>query len=71
MIYLREKRSGNFEISNKENSTVQFKTQKSFKAWYDLNGQSYFGKGKIIKATYSRSQAYFANAQEVIDFIKK
>ena len=67
MIYLREKRSGNFEISNKENSTIKFKTQKAFKEWYKNN----YRYGKIIKATYSRSQTYFNSAQEVINFIKK
>lgn len=67
MIYLREKRSGNFEISNKENSTIRFKTYKSFKEWYKDN----YRHGKIIKAIYRKSQTYFSNADEFLNFIKK
>ena len=66
-IYLREKKSGNFEFSNKENATLAFKTQKSFKEFY----KSRYRYGKIIKSTYSKSQTYFSDVQEAIDFIKK
>ena len=30
MIYLREKRSGNFELSNKEEATIKFKTGSTY-----------------------------------------
>jgi len=65
-IYLRQKRSGNFEFSNRQEATEKFTTKKSFidftKSIYD---------GKIIKATYRMSQTYFYNGTEAYDFIKK
>lgn len=68
MIYLREKRSGNFELSNKEEATIKFKTQKAFKEWYVKKiGYSQ----RIIKTTYRKSQTYFTSSIEVIGFIKK
>ena len=71
-IYLRQKRSGNYEFSNKDNYTHKFKTQKSFKEFYEnnLKRRNYSGN-KIIKACYSRSQTYFYDCQEVLTFIKK
>jgi len=74
-IYLREKKSGNFELSNKLEATHKFKTQKEFKEWYKPEywsrryGQKHYKA--IVKATYSQSQTYFSNADEVLTFIKK
>ena len=65
MIYLRKKTSGNFEISDKENATEKFKTQKAFKLQFND-----YSVGKIIKAKYSRSQTYFGTVAEFLKFIK-
>ena len=66
MIYLREKRTGNFEISDKENATDKFKTQKAFKLQFND-----YSVGRIIKAKYSKSQTYFGSVAEFLQFIKK
>ena len=76
IIYLRQKKSGNFEITeDSKKATHKFKTQKSFREWYegeyDRKGQISCRTGKIIKATYRLSQTYFYSAQEVIDHCKK
>ena len=70
-IYLRQKRSGNYEFSTKLNATHSFKTQKAFKEWYNNERPSRYGKCSIIKATYRLSQTYFCNAEEVLAYIKK
>jgi len=54
-IYLRTKRSGNYEFSNRKESDLKFKTKKEFKNWYENKR----GSGRIIKATYRLSQTYF------------
>jgi len=61
-IYIREKRSGNYEFSNRAEATHKFKSKKTFKKWFDNCCGGY--RGKLIKATYSRSQVYFG----VFDF---
>jgi len=66
MIYLREKRTGNFEISNKQDCTHKYKTQKAFREDFHNNSV-----GRIIKAKYSKSQTYFGSVAEFLQFIKK
>jgi len=65
-IYIRQKRSGNFEFSNRENHTVKFTTLKALRNWY-INDRMF---GRIIKATYSKSQIYFSSYKELEKFIK-
>ena len=55
MIYIRTKRSGNFEFSNKKNADLKFKTKREFKNWFT----STKGTGRLIKATYTQSQTYY------------
>lgn len=58
-IYLREKKSGNFEFSNRKQANLKFSTKKEFKKWFDEQHRYY--SGRIIKATYSRSQTYYVS----------
>lgn len=71
-IYLREKKSGNFEFSTKENATLRFNTKKAFKEWFESHPKHQsrcFSKtthyGYIVKATYSQSQTYFYTFTEI------
>jgi len=65
-IYLRQKRSGNFELSTRENHTHKFTTWKALHAWFnDLY------RGRVIKAQYRLSQTYFNSFDELKTFIKK
>ena len=75
-IYLKELRSGNFEISNKKEATHKFATQKAFKEFYRPSfrrGSGRFQKtfGALIKASYRLSQTYFITADEAILYFKK
>ena len=77
-IYLREKKSGNFEFSYKEEATHKFRTQKAFKEFYNNSRRYYSGSGRfqkyfgyIVKATYSQAQTYFNTPEEVLEYIKK
>ena len=69
-IYLREKKSGNFEIVtgkfNQAEHTHKFKTWTALQDFY----QKLYGS-KIIKAEYGRSTTYFNSFNEVKAFIKK
>ena len=69
-IYLRQKRSGNYELSNRKNHTSKFTTWKSLSAWYN---DLYYGRrtGRIIKAEYRLTQTYFNTFEELKTFIKK
>lgn len=69
-IYLRQKRSGNFEFSDKRESTHKFNSKKALLEFWNKNMNGYFAK-KVIKATYSRSQTYFDNFNEFWNNIKK
>ena len=57
MIYIRTKKSGNFEFSNKKNADLKFKTKREFEKWFRTS----MGRGSFIKATYTQSQTYYAN----------
>ena len=57
MIYIRTKKSGNFEFSNAVNADLKFRTKKELKNWFTNN----MGTGRLIKATYTQSQTYYAN----------
>ncbi len=75
-IYLKELRSGNFEISNKEEASHKFATQKAFKEFYRPSFGSGSGRFQktfraLIKASYRMSQTYFMNADEAILYFKK
>ena len=63
-LNLREKKSGNFEITTKENATHTFKTKKSL-----VNFYANLGRSKVIKATYRLSQVYFSNVNELLGFL--
>jgi len=65
-IYLRQKRSGNYELSNRKNHTSKFTTWKALSAWYN---DLYYGR--IIKAEYRLTQTYFNSFDELKTFIKK
>jgi|19_taG_2_1085344.scaffolds.fasta_scaffold00221_20 hypothetical protein len=67
MIYLREKRSGNFEISNKKEATVKI-FKKNFSSFWNDNIKR--RRKKIIKGTYSKSQTYFSTSAEFLNYIK-
>jgi len=75
IIYLREKRSGNFEFSNRENHTHKFNTWTGLEAWYNQDRKLdslYSGRtGQVIKAEYRKSQTYFDSFAELKTFIKK
>jgi len=66
MIYLRRKRTGNYELTNEDNATEKV-AKKNFVKWYNKNRCG----GRIIKATYRKSQTYFASAEEVLKFVNK
>lgn len=75
-IYLKELRSGNFEISNKKEATHKFPTQKAFREFYNpkfLSGTGHYQKTfrALIKASYRLSQTYFITADEAILYFKK
>jgi hypothetical protein len=75
-IYIKELRSGNFEISNKKEATHSFKTQKAFREFYKptfYSGAGRFQKtfGALIKASYKMSQTYFTTADEALAYFKK
>ena len=63
-IYLREKRSGNFEITTKENATHSFNTKKHLVEFY-----SQLGSKRIVKATYRLAQTYFSSVNELLLFV--
>ena len=68
-IYLREKKSGNFEIEtgkfNQAEHTHKFKTWTALQDFY----QKLYGS-KIIKAEYSRSTIYFNSFNQLKALIK-
>ncbi len=69
-IYLREKKSGNFEFTTKDNATHTFSSIDELKEWYDsrtkaFNQPSARWNGKLIKATYKQSQTYFYRFEEI------
>ncbi len=74
-IFLRKKSSGNFEfVAKKEDATHIFNTIDELRQWCKNPRQDnglWFGK--LIKATYSRSQTYFStfNFDEIEKFVKK
>jgi len=61
-IYLREKRSGNFELSNRKDHTHKFTTKRAAKEFFDHINQN--TSRQIVKATYSQSQTYFNQLQQ-------
>ena len=69
-VYFRQKKSGNFELSNKNEYTIKFNTIIKMSNWFN-NSYSYpdtrFNKGyrAVIKSTYRLSQTYCRNFQEV------
>lgn len=67
-IYLKQLRSGNFEFSNKEESSVKFENENIFKNFVD---EQLKHNNRIIKARYSRSQTYFFSGQDALFYIKK
>jgi hypothetical protein len=64
-IYLREKKSGNFELSNRQEHTHKFKTWTALQDFY----RNLYGS-KIIKAEYSRSTIYFNSFNQLKALIK-
>jgi hypothetical protein len=75
-IYLRLKKSGNFEFSTKKEATHKFKSLKEFRLWFENKRENYnqtsaMWFGKLIKATYSQVQTYFNNFEEVAKYLKK
>ena len=60
-IYLREKKSGNYEFSNRENHTHKFKTQKEFREWYHKEG-IYDRKNYESYAEYSKAYDSLKNS---------
>ena len=74
MIYLRKKRSGNFEFSNQKDSNHKFKTKKDLKIfWYkNLVCNSWRGNpSRMIKTTYRLSQVYFSSFNHFWTEIKR
>ena len=75
-LYLKRLRSGNYEISNREDHTIKFNRVNKLKTWYKQNVNGYtkynssFGS-RIIKARYRLSQVYFSSVDELLNFIKK
>ncbi len=66
-IYLREKRSGNFELCSRKEHTHKFRTWKDLQEWYN----NLYWTSRVIKATYRLSQTYFNEFEELKSFIKK
>jgi hypothetical protein len=70
IVYFRQKKSGNFELSNKKDHTVKFNSVTKLKNWFN-NSYTYpdnclnKGHGKVIKANYRLSQTYCFNFQDV------
>jgi len=71
-IYLKQKKSGNYFISDKNDFDVKLtaKTVNEWAklhllGWYDYTLRKYFGN-RVIKSTYSRSQKYYST-QEFIN----
>jgi hypothetical protein len=70
-IYLKQLKSKNYHIGNKENFTIKFSTKKAFIEWYQKNITGYTSHlhsygSRIIKATYSQSQTYYSSAREFL-----
>ena len=65
-IYLRQKRSGNFELSTRENHTHKFTTWKAMRTWFYTLYST-----RVIKFEYRLSQTYFNSFDELKTFIKK
>ena len=55
MIYIRTKKSGNFEFSNAVNADLKFKTKREFEKWFTMD----MGSGRLIKASYTQGQTYY------------
>jgi hypothetical protein len=62
-IYLKQKRSGNFELTTPENSTNELNTPEEVISFF----RTMYGK-KVIKATYRLAQTYFSGPAELIYF---
>lgn len=71
-LYLKEKNSGNFEISPTP-TIIKFDDEVTFTEWFKRNCNGYtkyrssYGR-RIIKATYRMSQTYFYSASEVLTY---
>ncbi len=83
-VYLREKKSGNFEVSNRKEATHTFKTKKDLVEFFDgkydkkeHNGEMVsvrvsqpMTRGNIIKASYRLSQTYYRSGLEFYNSLK-
>lgn len=76
-IYLKKKRSGNYEISNRKDFTVKFNKVNEFTTWFNnslrnektttwCKANRSFKKAQVIKSYYSQSQTYFNSAKELV-----
>ena len=75
-IYLREKQSGNFELTTRQEATHRFSTKNELKEWFSniyksTEKASRKLRGKVIKATYRQAQTYFYSADEIIHQLNK
>lgn len=68
-IYLKEKKSGNFEITDKNKATVKFNRKSDLQEFWDRISKRRFG-GKIIKAKYQMSNSYFYCFDELYNSVK-
>lgn len=79
-LYVKKLKSGNYEITNRDNFTEKFTTKKSLlEFWTRIqreksnvwNRRSYsFKPARIVKARYSQSQTYFNSFDELYKIAK-
>ncbi len=75
-IYLRQKKSGNYEIADRKTATVKFTTKKALQEFWQNtieNQPSYLrykDRKKIVKQTYRLSQTYYNSFADFYKTVK-
>jgi len=81
-IYLKRKRSGNYEISTRKDFTVKFNKISELNGWFNSvlskektnvwdKRNRVFKISQVIKVTYSRSNTFFNSTNDLINFNEK
>ena len=77
-IYFKKLKSGNYEISNKDNFDLKANSKKSLQECFakienetsNVFDKFYakFKKARIIKATYRKTQTYFSSFNDLLKY---
>lgn len=75
MYYFKQLKSGNYKIADNTDYSIKCcNEQEVYDLWQKCKGYTHkrcsYG-GRIIKATYSQSQTYFNNFNELINKLNK